>query len=97
MLKNAHTTTSLFIYCSVCIFWIINASTAAQNYRLPKSIVPEHYTLNINTYLDNEFKFNGYVVIKVRKEPYFFYLRKMRDIVHSPTFFGQIYCIEYGN
>ncbi|XP_044735757.1 aminopeptidase N-like [Chrysoperla carnea] len=66
MLKNAHTTTSIFIYCSVCIFWIINASTAAQNYRLPKSIVPEHYTININTYLDNEFKFNGYVVIKLK-------------------------------
>ncbi|XP_044757690.1 aminopeptidase N-like [Coccinella septempunctata] len=52
-----------FIYCVV---WGLAQSTDNDTYRLPTNIIPEHYTLDVITNFDDDFKFNGHVQIETK-------------------------------
>lgn len=58
---------SSILWVAILSIASINAGVLAEeaDYRLPKTIVPEQYTLKIFTVLDDSFEFRGNVQIKV--------------------------------
>lgn len=57
-----------YITLAICLLFVTVRGTSSSNYRLPKSIHPEHYRVEILTHLNDDdqgFKYYGKVWIKV--------------------------------